>query len=73
MRATTPDRMPLADVREDGVIVLTGLGSRGFCLAPLLAEHLVARMLDTPSPVPRQLSQPLKLTRFDSPDRRNRV
>ena len=73
VRATTPDRMPLADVREDGVIVLTGLGSRGFCLAPLLAEHLVARMLDTPSPVPRQLSQPLKLTRFDSPDRRNRV
>ncbi|WP_082749749.1 MULTISPECIES: tRNA (5-methylaminomethyl-2-thiouridine)(34)-methyltransferase MnmD [unclassified Caulobacter] len=73
LRATTPDRLPLADVREDGVVVLTGLGSRGFCLAPLLAEHLVARMLDTPSPVPRQLSQPLKLTRFDSPDRRNRV
>lgn len=73
VRATTPDRMPLADVRDDGVIVLTGLGSRGFCLAPLLAEHLVARMLDIPSPVPRQLSQPLKLTRFDSPDRRNRV
>ncbi|MFY8207754.1 MAG: tRNA (5-methylaminomethyl-2-thiouridine)(34)-methyltransferase MnmD, partial [Caulobacter sp.] len=67
VRATTPDRLPLADVREDGVIVLTGLGSRGFCLAPLLAEHLVARLLGVPSPLPRQLSHPLKLTRFDSP------
>lgn len=70
VRATTPDRLPLADVREDGVIVLTGLGSRGFCLAPLLAEHLVARLLDAPSPLPRQLSHLLNLTRFDSPVRR---
>ncbi|ATC34297.1 FAD-dependent oxidoreductase [Caulobacter vibrioides] len=70
VRATTPDRLPLAGVREDGVIVLTGLGSRGFCLAPLLAEHLVARLLDVPSPLPRQLSHLLKLTRFDSPETR---
>jgi len=67
LRATTPDRAPLAGVRDDGALVLTGLGSRGFCLAPLLAEHLVARMLDLPSPLPRQLSQPLDPTRFDSP------
>lgn len=67
VRATTPDRLPLADVREDGVIVLTGLGSRGFCLAPLLAEHLIAQLLEVPSPLPRQLSHLLKLTRFDSP------
>ncbi|MCY1646770.1 tRNA (5-methylaminomethyl-2-thiouridine)(34)-methyltransferase MnmD [Caulobacter sp. SL161] len=73
VRATTPDRLPLADLREDGVIVLTGLGSRGFCLAPLLAEHLVARLLDAPSPLPRQLSHLLKLTRFDSPVTRSRV
>ena len=70
VRATTPDRLPLADVREDGVIVLTGLGSRGFCLAPLLAEHLIARLLEAPSPLPRQLSHLLKLTRFDSPKKR---
>lgn len=73
VRATTPDRLPLADVREDGVIVLTGLGSRGFCLAPLLAEYLVARLLDVPSPLPRQLSHLLKLTRFDSPVTRSGV
>jgi tRNA 5-methylaminomethyl-2-thiouridine biosynthesis bifunctional protein len=67
LRATTPDRAPLAGIRDDGVLVLTGLGSRGFCLAPLLAEHLVARMLDLPSPLPRHLSHPLDPSRFDSP------
>lgn len=67
LRATTPDRAPLAGVRDDGLLMLTGLGSRGFCLAPLLAEHLVARMLNLPSPLPRQLSQPLDPSRFDSP------
>ena len=67
VRATTADRLPLAGVRDDGVLVLAGLGSRGFCLAPLLAEHLVARMLDLPSPLPRQLSHLVKQGRFDSP------
>lgn len=66
VRATTSDRLPLAGVRPDGVLVLTGLGSRGLCLAPLLAEHLVAKALDLPSPLPRQLSQPVESGRFDS-------
>ncbi len=68
VRGTTPDRLPLAGIRDDGVLVLTGLGSRGLCLAPLLAEHLVARMLDIPSPLPRQLSHLASSRRFDSPD-----
>jgi tRNA 5-methylaminomethyl-2-thiouridine biosynthesis bifunctional protein len=68
IRATTPDRLPLAGITDDGLLVLTGLGSRGFCLAPLLAEHLVARMLDLPSPLPRILSQWVESRRFDSPD-----
>ena len=67
VRATTPDRMPLAGIRDDGVIILTGLGSRGFCLAPLLAEHLVAKALDLPSPLPRLLSHLVESRRFDSP------
>jgi len=67
IRATTPDRMPLAGIRDDGVLFLTGLGSRGFCLAPLLAEHLVAKALGVPSPLPRQLSQLAEPRRFDSP------
>ncbi len=68
IRATTPDRLPLAGVSDDGLLVLTGLGSRGFCLAPLLAEHLVARMLERPSPLPRILSHLVESRRFDSPD-----
>ena len=67
VRATTPDRLPLTGIRDDGVLVLTGLGSRGFCLAPLLAEHLVARALHAPSPLPRQLSHLTESQRFDSP------
>jgi tRNA 5-methylaminomethyl-2-thiouridine biosynthesis bifunctional protein len=66
LRATTADRLPLAGVREDGILVLTGLGSRGLCLAPLLAEHLVARMLGAPSPLPRVLSHLVESGRFDS-------
>nr|WP_295113940.1 tRNA (5-methylaminomethyl-2-thiouridine)(34)-methyltransferase MnmD [uncultured Caulobacter sp.] len=73
IRATTPDRMPLAGVTGDGLLVLTGLGSRGFCLAPLLAEHLVARLLDLPSPLPRVLSHPVESDRFDSPVTSNGV
>ena len=67
VRATTPDRLPIAGLREDGLLVLTGLGSRGFCLAPLLAEHLVAKSLGRPSPLPRPLSRLVEPTRFDSP------
>jgi tRNA 5-methylaminomethyl-2-thiouridine biosynthesis bifunctional protein len=73
IRATTPDRLPLAGIRDDGVLVLTGLGSRGFCLAPLLAEHLVARALGVPSPLPRQLSHLTASRRFDSPETRTGV
>jgi len=63
VRATTPDHLPLAGAIGDGLFVLGGLGGRGFGLAPLLAEHVVARMLDLPSPLPRTLS------RLVSPDR----
>lgn len=54
IRATTPDRLPLAGAARDqpGLFVLTGLGSRGFAMAPLLAEHIVSLALDLPSPLP---------------------
>lgn len=67
VRATVPDHLPLAGARGDGVWLLTGLGSRGLCLAPLLAEHVVARLLGVPSPLPRQLSHLVNPARFDSP------
>lgn len=57
IRATTPDRLPLAGALDDGLYVLGGLGSRGFCVAPLLGEHLAASILNRPSPLPRDLAE----------------
>jgi tRNA 5-methylaminomethyl-2-thiouridine biosynthesis bifunctional protein len=56
LRATTFDRMPAAGpLREPGLYLLGGLGSRGFCTAPLLAEHVAAEALGAPSPLPNSL------------------
>jgi tRNA 5-methylaminomethyl-2-thiouridine biosynthesis bifunctional protein len=58
VRATTPDRLPLAGAvpGREGLFVLGGLGSRGFCVAPLLAEHVAALALGAPSPLPADLA-----------------
>ena len=64
VRASTPDRLPLAGELQPGLLVLTGLGGRGFVLAPLLAEHLAAKALGAPSPLPLALSQALRPDRF---------
>mgnify|MGYP003947428757 CR=1 FL=1 len=52
IRATTTDRLPVCGVLEDGVWILGGLGSRGFCVAPLLGEHLAATIARGSSPLP---------------------
>jgi tRNA 5-methylaminomethyl-2-thiouridine biosynthesis bifunctional protein len=59
VRASTRDRLPAAGglAGMPGVFVLTGLGGRGFCLAPLLAEHVAALALRLPSPLPRPLAE----------------
>lgn len=51
VRAVTPDHRPLCGQLGPGVWTLTGLGGRGFMWAPLLAEHLVAEVRATPSPL----------------------
>ena len=58
VRATTPDRLPLAGAvpGAEGLFILGGLGSRGFCAAPLLAEHVAAMALGAPSPLPAALA-----------------
>jgi tRNA 5-methylaminomethyl-2-thiouridine biosynthesis bifunctional protein len=59
IRATTRDFLPLAgavDADRPGLFVLSGLGSRGFCLAPLLAEHVAALALGLPSPLPGDIA-----------------
>lgn len=66
-RVTTADHLPLAGRLAEGLFVLSGLGGRGFCLAPVLAEHVVARVTGAPSPLPRELSRLVTPDRFDSP------
>lgn len=51
IRATTSDRLPVAGAAGPRVFALTGFGSRGFSLAPLLAEHVAAQALGAPSPL----------------------
>ena len=68
VRATSPDFLPLAGPvlgRPAGLFILTGLGSRGFTLAPLLAEHLVAQALGIPSPLPLELAELVDPNRFE--------
>jgi len=64
VRATTPDRLPDAGPLAPGLYALTGLGSRGFCVAPLLGEHLAALILEQPSPLPQAFAQRLAAARF---------
>lgn len=65
IRAATPDYLPIAGaLEEDGLFALTGLGSRGFCLAPLLAEHVAALALGAPSPLPRYAQALVRAARF---------
>ena len=65
MRATTPDRLPAAGPLDaPNLYALTGLGSRGFCVAPLLGEHLAMLILEQPSPLPRAFAQRLAAARF---------
>lgn len=52
VRAVSRDMMPLAGPTGlSGVYALGGFGSRGFSLAPLLAEHVAALVLGAPSPI----------------------
>jgi tRNA 5-methylaminomethyl-2-thiouridine biosynthesis bifunctional protein len=74
LRAVTPDFLPLAgpvpatgEAGQDqsGLYILSGLGSRGLCAAPLLAEHIAATALGFASPLPGDLSEIVDPQRFD--------
>ena len=71
VRAVTPDFLPLAGpLAAPRLFILSGLGSRGFCAAPLLAEHVAALVLGAPSPLPAPLAEIVHPGRFAV--RRNR-
>ncbi len=68
VRATTPDHLPLAGPppgAPPGLFVLSGLGSRGFCSGPLMAEHVAALALGLPSPLPADLAEAVDPSRFE--------
>ncbi|HYG27025.1 MAG TPA: tRNA (5-methylaminomethyl-2-thiouridine)(34)-methyltransferase MnmD [Caulobacteraceae bacterium] len=70
IRAATPDKLPVAGEIAEGRYVLSGLGSRGFCTAPLLAEHVAAKVLGAPSPLLLPLSKIVDPRRFAARDNR---
>jgi tRNA 5-methylaminomethyl-2-thiouridine biosynthesis bifunctional protein len=73
IRATTGDYLPLAGAAPGaaaGLFVLSGLGSRGFTLAPLLAEHVASVVLGAPSPLPALLAELVEPGRFERRARR---
>lgn len=67
LRAAGPDHLPVVGELDDhnGVYVLGGLSARGFTLSPLLAEHVAAKALGHPSPLPQWISQALMPGRFE--------
>jgi tRNA 5-methylaminomethyl-2-thiouridine biosynthesis bifunctional protein len=73
VRASTPDYIPIAGAASaglKGLFILSGLGSRGFCLAPLLGEHIAALALGSPSPLPGDLAAWVDPARFETRARR---
>ena len=68
IRTAPPDHMALAGPipGQPGVHILTGLGGRGFTLAPLLAEHVAALAVGAPSPLPRDLARLVAPGRFST-------
>lgn len=71
VRATTPDRLPLAGAVRGaaGLYLLGGFGSRGFCAAPLLAEHVAALIAGAPSPLAAHLATRVSPDRFGGAER----
>ena len=54
IRVTTADTLPRLIEIETGLWVMTGLGSRGFVFAPLLADHLIAHLTGQPAAITPQ-------------------
>lgn len=63
VRVTTPNTLPLVSEVMEGVTALTGLGSRGFVFAPLLAEDVVSQICQEPSALSKQQRQTFRRER----------
>ena len=65
LRATTPDHLPLTGWRRENLGVLTGLGSKGYLYAPILASCLVAEAMGLPLPLERWVWEALHPVRHN--------
>ena len=65
VRVSTPDHWPICGEILPGLSALTGLGGRGFTLAPLLAESLAASLAGSPDPLELRLKRRLDPHRYD--------
>ena len=63
VRVTTVDTLPKIGEVDKDMWVFTGLGSRGFVFAPLLAEAIVSKICGDPLPISRSAWE-----RFEIPD-----
>ncbi len=59
-RVTTKNTLPIASF-DNRLGILSGLGSRGFLLAPLLGEHLACKALGEPCPLDKPTQERFKI------------
>jgi len=74
IRVNTADTLPLMGEIEKGIWVLSGLGSRGFVFAPLLAEAIVSKICGDPLPISKTVWDKFGLeyrTRFSAREKSN--
>ncbi len=64
LRATTPDRLPMIGMLDEGLYISTGHGSRGLLSAPLAAEIIASMVMKTALPITQSLARAVDPKRF---------
>ncbi|MDV6316849.1 bifunctional tRNA (5-methylaminomethyl-2-thiouridine)(34)-methyltransferase MnmD/FAD-dependent 5-carboxymethylaminomethyl-2-thiouridine(34) oxidoreductase MnmC [Idiomarina sp. HP20-50] len=64
IRATTPDHQPIIGPIAENLHVLTGLGSRGFTSAPILAEVIACQLTGELVPLGQDALRRISVSRF---------
>lgn len=64
MRVVSKDKLPIAGVIDEGLYVLGALGSRGFSMAPYLAQMIITQIATTNLTIEKGIAELLKPNRF---------
>lgn len=64
IRATTPDHQPVAGAIAENLQVISGLGSRGFTSAPILAEIIACQLTGELVPLTQEALRRVSVGRF---------